>query len=132
MLLLFHSIRAPSHGRKCCPRGLHLDNDGRVKRHASRSGTLRGVKPADHVPMIWNRPENRANPATYADARNLCLKRRYGKEVQSVESLQPKGDGVVLICCKFRWESISMWKRTWGTREKATEPPADITRLTDA
>ena len=95
-------LRAPANGRKCCPIGLHLDSEGRVKRHASRSSTLRGVKPEDLVPISGTDRRDRANSATYADARNLCWKRRDDKEVKAVETLQPKGDGVGLICCKHR------------------------------
>jgi hypothetical protein len=79
-----------------------VDSDGRVKRHASRSGTLRGVKPADNVPISGTDRRDRANPATYADARNLCWKRRDKNDVKAVETLQPKGNGVGLICCKHR------------------------------
>ena len=70
--------------------------------HASRSGTLRGVKPEDLVPISGTDRKDRANPATYADARNFCWKRRDDKEVKAVETLQPKGDGVGPICCKHR------------------------------
>jgi hypothetical protein len=70
-----------------------LDSDVRGKRHASKNGILRGVKPADNVPNIWSQPERSATPAIYADERNLCLKRRENREVKVAETLRPKGQG---------------------------------------
>ena len=80
-------LRAPANRRKCCPIGLHLDSDGGVKRHASRSGTLRGVRPEDLVPISGTDRGDGANSAIYADARNLCWKRRDDKEVKAVHYL---------------------------------------------
>jgi hypothetical protein len=51
-------------------------------------------------------------------------KRRQLKEVKSVETLQPKGDGVGLTCCEHRWEIIPVWIRTFMKREETTKHPA--------
>jgi hypothetical protein len=40
-----------------------------------------------------NRTEDRMNPAAYADARNLCLKRRKDKQVKTIDTLAQKGNG---------------------------------------
>jgi len=44
---------------------------------ASMGGTHRGAKPAKkRAAVAQPRAADRTSPATYADARNLCLKRR--------------------------------------------------------
>jgi hypothetical protein len=73
------------------PRKAHLDTDARGKRHASRSGTPRGVKPADNVPTSLSRTKTRATPAIYADERNLRLKRRKLEQVKWLIHLAQKG-----------------------------------------
>jgi hypothetical protein len=54
-----------------------------------------GVKPADNVPTVRSRTDKlRATPATYADERNLRLKRREFRQVKTAETLDQNGDGV--------------------------------------
>ena len=73
------------------PREAHQENDARGKWHASRSGTPWGVKPTDNVPTIRSRTDKqRATPATYADERNLRLKRREFDQVKAVDTLDQK------------------------------------------
>src|SRR5215469_7690997 len=82
------------------PEKAHLDTNARGKRSASRNGTPRGGKPADNVPESWSRTKRRATPAIYADARNLCLKRRKLEQVKPADTLGQKGRGLCLVAHK--------------------------------
>ena len=76
-----------------------MDTNARGKRHALKSGTLQGVKPADNVPTVCNRTDkHRATPAIYADERNLCPKRRELRQVKSVDTLDQKVKVFVPYC----------------------------------
>ena len=69
-------LSAPFNGVKECikPR---LDNGVRVIRHALAVGNRQGVKPVDNVRTLRAMKRMiRLTLVTYADAKNLCLKRR--------------------------------------------------------
>jgi hypothetical protein len=54
-----------------------VDNGMRTMQRASVSGTYRGLKPVKkRAAVAQPRVTDRSSPVTYADARNLCLKRR--------------------------------------------------------
>jgi hypothetical protein len=76
----------------------------RGKWHALRSGTPQGVKPTDNVPTVRSRTDkHRATPATYADKRNLRLKRREFEQVKAAETLDQNGDGVCASLLTHQW-----------------------------
>ena len=71
-----------------------LSNGVKIERRASASGTRRGAKPADNVPASVNHgTDDRASLTTYADARNLCLKRREVQWVKVADTPDPKWEG---------------------------------------
>jgi len=54
-----------------------MDNGMRTMQRASGIGNPWGLKPAKkRVAVAQPRAADRSSPATYADARNLCVKRR--------------------------------------------------------
>lgn len=60
-----------------------MDNGMRIMQRASVVGNHRGLKPAKkRAAVAQPRGADRASPATYADARNLCLKRRNERGVK--------------------------------------------------
>jgi hypothetical protein len=54
----------------------------RAERPALNRGTIRGGKPADQGRLRGANCSRRTSPVPYADARNLCLKRRERKVAQ--------------------------------------------------
>jgi len=92
----------------------HLDTDARGMRHASRSGTRGGVKPADNVPTSLSRTKTRATPAVYADERNLCVKRRKLEQVKWLIHLAQKGKVSVPRCSQI---SEGYLTRTPGVKQ---------------
>ncbi len=94
------------------PDKAHLDIDAKGMWHALRSGTSQGVKPADNVPTVRSRTDkHRATPATYADERNLCLKRRELKQVKAADTLDQNGDGV---CASLLSHQCGVFHETLG------------------
>jgi hypothetical protein len=63
----------PLTGERVAWKGPSGYTDARGKRYASKSDTLRGVKPADNIPTSLSRTKTRATPAGYADERNRAL-----------------------------------------------------------
>ena len=54
-----------------------MNNGMRTMQRASEAGNLGGPKPVKkRVAVAQPRVADRPSPATYADARNLCVKRR--------------------------------------------------------
>jgi len=49
------------------------------------------------------RTETRATPATYADERNLRLKRREFEQVKAADTLDQNGNGVCASSLTHRW-----------------------------
>src|SRR2546425_5942591 len=71
-----------------------LSSDMRTERPASRSGTLRGGKPADNEPDLRARKAGKgASPVPSADERNLCLKRRQREVAKLAVTPRPKRQG---------------------------------------
>jgi hypothetical protein len=69
---------APFNGaRDCSQRELYMDNGIRTRQRASGVGNSWGPKPVKkRAAVAQPRVADRPSPATYADARNLCMKRR--------------------------------------------------------
>ena len=60
-----------------------MDNGMRTMQQASVNGNHWGLEPAKKRAAIAQpRAMDRSSPATYADARNLCLKRRDARGVK--------------------------------------------------
>jgi hypothetical protein len=60
-----------------------MDNGMRTMQRASMGGTNRGLKPAkNRAAVAQPRAADCSSPATYADARNLRVKRREKRGVQ--------------------------------------------------
>src|SRR2546421_6227819 len=67
----------------CSLREPYMDNGMRTMQRALVVSNHRGLKPAKkRAAVAQPRVADRASPATYADARNLCLKRRNERGVK--------------------------------------------------
>lgn len=76
-----------AHGEPC------LSSDMRIEWPASNSGTVGGGKPTDKEPDLLAKSGKGANPAPYADERNLCLKRRHREVAKPAVTPRPKWQG---------------------------------------
>ncbi len=85
-----------------------MDNGMRTMQRALVSGNHWGPKPAKkRAANAQPRATDRPSPATYADARNLCLKRRDKRGVKGGrDTPDPKWDGRGSVKSS-RWQALS-------------------------